>query len=83
MIKLGIDPIAGMNMTCILSGDLRDYLHDYGICMLNQAHNMGEGISAHSYRLTLNDLDLDGVWKVEWYRYISDLSHGDIRLIDK
>ena len=39
-IRLGVDPIAGLNSSYLLSEDLRDYLVDYGISNLAEAHNL-------------------------------------------
>ena len=69
-----------MKTTYILCRDLLDYLHDFGIYTLSHAHNYGVGPVSSSYWLTVEDLDLDGVWKEEWKRYIGGLSHGGIKL---
>ena len=63
--------------------ELRNYLIDYGISTLNPARNLGEGSNVQSYWLTTKDLDLDGLWKYEWTRYIKGLAHGGIRLNDE
>ena len=38
-IRLGVDPIAGLNSSYLLSKDLRVYLADYGITNLDQSQN--------------------------------------------
>ena len=56
-IKLGIDLIAGMNMSYILSPKLLSYLNDYGICTLNQDRNTCEGTTTQSYWLSVDNLE--------------------------
>ena len=79
-IRLGIDLIVGLNYSFILSKDLRSYLVDYGICILNNAQNEEGGRDSRSYWLSAEDLELEGIWKEEWTGYINGLSQGGIRL---
>ena len=37
-IKIGVDPIAGLNSDFVLPRDLRAYLEDFGISSLADAH---------------------------------------------
>ena len=65
-IKIRVDPIAGSNFAYILPEDLRDYLEDYGISSLADAHYNGPNYISHQHWLSAEELDLDGDWKVEW-----------------
>ena len=57
----------------MLFGSLIDYLHDYGIFVLQQIHNFDLCLSSRAYWLSTKDLDLGGGWKFEWDTYISSL----------
>ena len=81
-IKLGIDPIIGMESHYVLSDDLREYLTYYGLTALHHIRNMGEGTIRKSYCLFAEDLDLGGIWKIEWDCYIKGLTRGGIKLLD-
>ena len=59
-IRLGVDPVASLNMSFVLPEDLRMYLKEFGIMMLNHAHNLGIGTSSHSYWLFAEDINLGG-----------------------
>ena len=59
-IKIGVDPVAGLNSPFVLPEDLRSYLEDYGITSLYHARNFGVGASSQSYWLTVEDLKLGG-----------------------
>ena len=48
-IRLGVDPIAGLNSSFILSEGLRDYLCDYNISTVNQDRNLGDGSNLQYY----------------------------------
>ena len=39
-LRLGVDHVAGLNTSFVLSEDLRMYLTDFGIIMLNHACNL-------------------------------------------
>ena len=78
-IKLGIDPIIGLESFHFLSEDLREYLRDYGIHTLQDARNEGLGLNCQSY-CTPVDLELGGRWKVEWDDFINNLLQGGLRL---
>ena len=82
-IRIGIDHVACLNSSFVLPMDLRGYLEDYGITSLVHARNIGTGASSQSYWLTVEDLELGGCWKDLWTDYISGLSHGCIRLVEK
>ena len=73
-IKLGINPIIGMDSHFILSDDLRDYLNHYGLTTLHHIQNLGDGLSTTLYWLSTEDLDLGGRWKMEWDCYIKGLT---------
>ena len=75
-IKLGIEPIIGMDSPFTLSDDLREYLSDYGLLTLHHIQNLGVGTSSQSYWLTADDLDLGGRWKLGWDSYIKGLTRG-------
>ena len=77
---MGIDPRAGLNSTFLLPEGLRDYLYDYGISHLNQARNLDPNSNHQSYWLSATDLDLDGIWVVQWTDYVKGLAHGGIIL---
>ena len=65
-IKIGIDPIVGLNSDYMLPLELRAYLVDYGISHLSYAQNWGIVSVSQSYWLTVDDLELAGQWKVSW-----------------
>lgn len=77
-IRVGLDPIVGMGSPYSLRNDLREYLEEYGILTLDQARNYSP--DARYYRLSAEDLDLGGDWKLFWNNYISGLEYGKIRL---
>ena len=79
-IRLGVDPIAGLNSSFMLSEGLRDYLCDYDISTLNLPYNLGDGANLQSYYLSATDLDLGGSWKDQWTDYVKGLTHGCIKL---
>ena len=81
-IRLGVDPIAGMNSSFVLSKGLMDYLIDFRISTLDQARNLGVGTNSQTYWLSAADLDLRGISKEQWTDYVKGLSHGCIRLKD-
>ena len=79
-IRVGIDPIAGLNSQYILFEELREYLTDLGITYLAQAHNQdGCGLDGTVW-YSASDLLLGGVWAEQWSSYVTGLSHGDIRI---
>ena len=79
-IRVGIDPIAGLNSQYILSEGLRDYLTDLGITHLAHAQNLdGCGIGGTIW-YSASDLLLGGVWADQWSSYVTGLSHGGIRI---
>ena len=80
LIKIGIDPIAGVSSDYKLPGDLRLYLEDYGIVTLADALNRGEGCTTSDYGISAEDLELDGHWKDAWTIYIKGLMQGGIRI---
>ena len=61
-----------------LHHDLIEYLKDYGISALQDAHNLSVG--EHSYWLSAEDLELGGSWASCWNKYISSLENGGIKL---
>ena len=59
-IRLGVDPISGLDAMFSLWQDLRDYLEDYGISYMVQAQKKGD-LSRGLYGWYLaEDLDLGG-----------------------
>ena len=60
-IRLGIDPIVGLNAPYILPEYLKDYFADYGITHLAQAQNLELGTHSEKYWYFATDLDLGGV----------------------
>ena len=79
-IRLGTDPIVGLNSSYVLFEGLRDYLCDCGITTLNEAHNFREGTNLQSYWLYKIDLDLGRSWKVQWTYFIKGMTHRGIIL---
>ena len=77
-IKIGMDPISGMDSSFVLPYDLRIYLEDYGITTLAQARNYSN--EARNYWLSTVDLDLGGIWYSLWNNYVRGLEYGRIRL---
>ena len=77
-IRLGVDPIVGLGSSFLLPHDLRDYLEDYGICTLDHARNQTP--FAKSYWFSVDDLDLQGDWKIIWENFTRGLEFGRIRL---
>ena len=63
--------------------ELREYLNDYGISNLLQAHNPRFSHNTSSYWLSVDDLELGGPWKVELSCDIDGLYHGGIILSKK
>ena len=78
---MGSNPIVGLGSPFTLPQDLRDYLEDYGISMLDQARNYLMG--AQSYWFTAEELDLRGHWKLLWNKFTSGLEYGRIRLSNR
>ena len=62
-IKVGIDPIVGVSSVHVLLADLRSYLEDYGILTLSDAHNRGIATSSTDYWISVDELELGGLWK--------------------
>ena len=73
-IRVGSDPIVGIDSLYILPQDLRDYLEDYGIITLAQARNCSP--EAKSYWFTAEELDMGGDWSLLWNKFIFGLEHG-------
>ena len=80
LIKIGLDPIAGVSSDYTLPADLRLHLEDYGIVTLSNALNRGEACTSSDYWLSADDLELAGPWKDAWTLYIKGLMHGGIRI---
>ena len=79
-IRVGIDPIAGLNSQYILFEELREYLTDLGISHLAHAHNLdGCGLDRTIW-YSASDLLLGGSWADQWSSYVNGLSHGGIRI---
>ena len=55
-IRVGADPIVGMDRSFILSDELRLYLEDYGISTLDQAINYSTGVWFTAEELDLCDV---------------------------
>ena len=49
LIKIGLDPIAGVSSDYTLPANLRLYLEDYGIVTLSDAHNRGGAYTSSDY----------------------------------
>ena len=62
-IRLGMDPIARVNASYLLSDGLREYLC---ITHLAQAQNLEYGTDGHEYWYTAADLNLGGIWEDQW-----------------
>ena len=79
-IRLGVDPIAGLNAQYLLFEDLRDYLADLGITKLAQAQNLE--VYGHEFNCwyTASYLNLGDDWVLQWSTYVKFLSHGGIRI---
>ena len=77
---MGVDPIAGLNASYILSEGLKDYLSDYGISYLAQAQKqIGNSLGLNGW-YTACDLDLGGEWVDQWTTFIKGLTHGGIKI---
>ena len=74
-IKVGADPMVGMDCSYILSDELRHYLLDYGISTLDQAFNYSTGVW-----FTALELDLCDEWSYQWNLYIKGLRSNRILL---
>ena len=75
-IRLGVDPIAGLETSYILPVDLREYLADYGISCLTQAQKL-DGLSVgYNGWLSPSDMDLGGDWADQWTSFVKGLSHS-------
>ena len=73
-IRLGVDPIAGLNSQYLLSEELRDYLNDLGISNLAQAQNLDDcGHDGFNW-YTASDLYLGGDWAEQWSTYVKGLN---------
>ena len=57
-IRLGVNPIVGLDASYILSLDLRDYLADYGISFLAQVHRQDGTSQGFNCWYSASDLDL-------------------------
>ena len=62
--------------------DLCDYLSNFGITSLAQAHNLEGPSIGLNYWYSATDLCLGGVWAEHWSSFVNGLSHGGIRLGD-
>ena len=63
-IRLGIDPIDGLDSSFILLMDLRDYLSDFGIIVLAHPQNLEGPSTWLNYWYSATDLCLGGVWPI-------------------
>ena len=79
-IRLGVDPIPGLNAPFLLSDGLRDYLTDYGITHLTHAQNLDGEAQGPNYWYTAEDLHLAGEWVEKWSDFVQGLSHGGIKI---
>lgn len=75
LIRVGADPMVGMECSYILSDELRLYLQDYGITTLDQAFNYATGVW-----FTAQELDLCADWSCQWDLYIKGLRSNRILL---
>ena len=80
LIKIGLDPNAGVSSVYTLPADLRLYLEEYGIITLSDALNRGEACTSSDYWISPDDIELHGHWKAAWTNYIKGLMHGGIRI---
>ena len=81
-VMVGIDPIVRLEKSYGLSLSLINYLNDYGITTLNHVRKLGDWSTFVSYWLSVDDLDLAGVWKLEWERYTNKLEQVGTLLTD-
>ena len=79
-IRLGVDPIAGLDASYSLPVDLRDYLSYYGITCLAQAQKHDCLSNALNGWYSASYLDLWGDWVDIWTSFVKGLSHGGIKL---
>ena len=79
-IRLGIDPISGLDASYSLPVDLRDYLADYGITYLAQAQKQDGFSQGFNAWYLASDLDLGGDWADLWTSFVKGLSHGGIKI---
>ena len=80
-IRVGADPVVGLDSSFILPIELREYLEDYGIVTLDQARNLTP--FASSYWFMAEELDLCGEWKLLWDKYTRGVDYGRIKLSDQ
>ena len=79
-IRLGVDPIAGLNAPYVLPAELIEYVVEFGMTQLAQVQNLDSGPHNGNYWYSTSDLNLGGVWSEIWTTYIKGLSHGGIRI---
>ena len=79
-ILLWVDPIVGMEDSSIFSSNLVEYLNDFGMTTLSHVRNAGVCYNYVPYWLEVEDLDLGGPWKDEWYQYTVNLNRDGIIL---
>ena len=79
-IRLGVDPIAGLDSSYLLPANLRDYLTDFGISNLAQDLNLEGYSKGFNCWYSSTDLNLGGVWDELWSSFTKGLSHGGIKI---
>ena len=57
-IRLGIDPVAGLNAPYILPAGVKDYLADFGMTQLAQVQNLELGTLGENYWYSATNLNL-------------------------
>ena len=70
-IRVGIDPIAGLNSQYILSKELRHYLTDLGITHLAHALNLEGCRLDGTVWYSASDLLLGGIWADQWTSWVN------------
>ena len=64
----------------LLSHELLDYLHDYGLFNLDQFKDGADGFTTSVYWLFADEIELAGAWDEEWRHYFSCIVESGIRL---
>ena len=81
-VRVGCDPWVGCSPNYSLSQELVNHINSEGFYFLNQVADPRTTSLVKQGWMSGTDLHLENRWMGEWNRYIADLSHSAIRILN-
>ena len=79
-VRIGIDPMAGMEDSSLLSCQLIAHLNNHGVVSLDHIHRTSFSRDYGSHWLKATDLGLGGSLKTKWDHYLAALRATGIQI---